>query len=61
LQPMPRHMAIQDGRQVHLLDQGQQHHKIIDALCVNMYVFFHAPQYARYFRFCLSHYANGEV
>jgi hypothetical protein len=57
---MPRNMPIQDARQIHLLHQGQEHHKIIDAFRGNLHMFFHAPQYARYFRFCLSLYANGE-
>ena len=57
---MPRHVPIQDAWQVHLLHQPQEHHKIIDTLACNLKLFFHAPQYARKFRFCLAHYANGE-
>src|SRR5947209_14527137 len=57
---MPWQMPIQDGRQLHLLHQGQEHHKVIDALSCYLKLFFHALQYARKFRFCLAHYANGE-
>ena len=60
LQPMSHQMPIQELRQAHLLHQSQEYHKIIDALCLNVYVFFHASQYARKFPFCLSPYANGE-
>src|SRR5947209_17469875 len=58
---MPWQMPIQDGRQLHLLHQGQEHHKVIDALTCYLKLFFHALQYARKFRFCLAHYANGEL
>src|SRR3989442_15053398 len=57
---MPRKLPIQDGRQLHVLHQGQQLHKVIDALSCYLKLFFHALQYARKFRFCLAHYANGE-
>src|SRR6266568_6446388 len=57
---MPRQLPIQDGRQFYLLHQGQEHHKVIDALRCYLQLFFHALQYARKFRFCLAHYANGE-
>jgi hypothetical protein len=60
LQSMPRKMPIQELRQTHLLHQGQEHHKIIDALCLNVHIFFHTSQYARKFTFCLPPYANGE-
>jgi hypothetical protein len=52
--------AIQDSRQLPLLDKGQQDHKIIDAFCRNRNVFFHALQYATEFSFWLSDYANEE-
>src|SRR6266567_67681 len=58
---MPRQLPIQDGRQFYLLHQGQQHHKVIDALRCYLKLFFHALQYARKFRVCLAHYANGEL
>src|SRR2546429_5529812 len=57
---MPWQMPIQDGWQVHLLHQRQEHHKVIDALGCYRQFFFHTPQYAREFLFCLAHYANGE-
>src|SRR5258707_12312700 len=55
---MPRNMPIQDAWQVHLLHEGQEHHKSINAFRGNLHFFFHAPQYASYFHFCLSCYAN---
>src|SRR5437763_6846228 len=57
---MSRDLAIQDARQIHLLHQGQEYHKIIDTFCCQREIFFHASQYAREFPFCLSPYANGE-
>src|SRR5260370_6003207 len=51
-------MPIQDAWQVHLSHEGQEHHKIINAFRGNLHFFFHAPQYASYFHFCLSCYAN---
>ena len=57
---MAREMPIQDAGQIHLLHQRQEHHKVIHALCCQLQFFFHAPQYAREFLFCLAHYANGE-
>src|SRR5229473_4243373 len=57
---MARQMPIQDAWQLHLLHQRQEYHKVIDTLVCNLKLFFHAPQYARKFRFCLAHYANGE-
>src|SRR6266567_4569777 len=57
---MARQVPIQDGWQLHLLHQPQEHHKVIDPLVCNLKFFFHAPQYARKFCFCLAHYANGE-
>lgn len=53
LQSMPRKMLIQELRQTHLLHQGQEYHKSIDALCLNVHIFFHTSQYAREFTFCL--------
>ncbi|HEY1353517.1 MAG TPA: hypothetical protein VGF67_28235, partial [Ktedonobacteraceae bacterium] len=45
---------------VHLLHQRQEDHNVIDTLVGDLKLFFHAPQSARKFRFCLAHYANGE-
>src|SRR6266702_3809052 len=39
------------AREMPIQDAGQIH---------LLQFFFHAPQYAREFRFCLAHYANGE-
>src|SRR5229473_8042408 len=57
---MPWQMPIQNAWQLHLVHQPQEHYKVIDALGCYRQFFFHAPQYARKFLFCLVHYANGE-
>src|SRR6266851_97940 len=57
---MPWQMPIQHAWQLHLVHQPQEHYKVIDALGCYRQFFFHAPQYARKFLFCLVHYANGE-
>ena len=58
---MPGQMPIQDAWQIHLLHQRQEYDKIIHTFCCYRQIFFHAHQYAREFRFCLSSYANGEL
>jgi hypothetical protein len=46
-------MPIQDAWQAQMVQQGQEHHKIIHSFRCHAHMFFHAPQYPGYFNFCL--------